>query len=762
MSLIKSRKHASSGLATASLLTGLALALPTVAQANDDANTDATTLPQLQVKGVNGYGAERLSSPKFTRSLLDTTQTINVFSSELFNQQGATTLTEVLRNSPGVGTFYAGENGNTTTGDSIYMRGFDASSSIFVDGVRDLGSISRDVFNIEQVEVTKGPSGPDNGRTSPTGAINMVSKQPQLRNHSSAGVSVGSDDQKRVTADWNQTLGAQTGSAFRLNAMWQDSDVPGRDVVNNKRWGIAPSLAFGLDGATRFYINLLHVDQDNVPDGAVPTIGLPGYTSPDPAYPQIGEAPRVDSSNFYGTLSDYDDVTADMATLRLEHDFNERLRLHNITRWGKTRQDYMLTAYRLNAPTIPDPDDIDSWTFARSLPTFKNQQNTIITNQFNITALFDTGRVEHSLSSGVELTREKLETTGMAALDGSTWPDVNLYHPDPDVSGLVWGPTGAHSEGQTDTASIYAFDTMKFNEFFELNAGLRLERYETEYRSTVACGGRGAPTCGTLPAGTIVPGVDADDSDTLFNWKVGALFKPSRDVSVYANYAISLQPPGGSSLELSSSANNANNPNFDPQEARTAEIGSKWNLLGEKLLLSTAIYRTELTNEIVQDPIDALYYQTGRKRVQGIEISAVGRLTDNWSLSTGYTTMDARVVEGSTITADGTNQLTYTPDKAFTAWTTYAFPSGLTVGGGARYSGPMKRGSDGAIGTPAYTEDYWVLDAVVSYAFSSNFDLRLNAYNLLDEDYVASINKSGYRYNPGAPRSLLLTADFRF
>src|SRR3546814_13342222 len=115
-------------------------------------------------------------SPKFTQPLVDTTQTIQVIGSDLFNEQGATTLTEALRNSPGVGTFYVGENGNTTTGDAVYMRGFDTSGSIFVDGIRDLGSISRDVFNIEQIEVAKGPAGPDNGRTAPSGAINLATK----------------------------------------------------------------------------------------------------------------------------------------------------------------------------------------------------------------------------------------------------------------------------------------------------------------------------------------------------------------------------------------------------------------------------------------------------------------------------------------------------------------------------------------------------------------------------------------------------------
>src|SRR5690606_9435621 len=183
------------------------------------------------------------ASPKFPQPLVDTTRTLSVIGSDLFNEQGATSLAEALRNSPGVSTFYVGENGNTTTGDAIYMRGFDSSASIFVDGVRDLGAVTRDVFNIEQVEVAKGPAGSDFGRTSPTGAINLATKRASLDAHNLASVSLGSEGHKRVTADLNRRLNG--ASAFRLNLMAQDTDAAGRDVVEHKRWGIAPSLAFG-------------------------------------------------------------------------------------------------------------------------------------------------------------------------------------------------------------------------------------------------------------------------------------------------------------------------------------------------------------------------------------------------------------------------------------------------------------------------------------------------------------------------------------
>ncbi len=772
MGTIKRRKHArpyaehGASLTTATLLTGLALGSASVASAQTAAPSPSDGVEQIDVYGQRAHRySGNLSSRKFTEPLVDTTQTINVIGKDLFNEQGATSLTEALRNSPGVGTFFVGENGSTNTGDAIYMRGFDSSSSIFVDGVRDLGSVSRDVFNIEQVEVAKGPAGADNGRSAPTGAVNMVTKQPRRQNSSTVSVSFGgSDGQRRATADFDQGFGAD--AAMRVNLLTQDNGVPGRDEVSQKRWGIAPAIAFGLGSATRYYVDLLHVDQDNLPDGGVPTIGLPGYATPDPARPQIGAAPRVDSSNFYGTTSDFDDVTIDMATFRVEHDFDSGLAMQNTLRWGRNDQAYLLTSFMASQDparfSTPNLDDPSTWQIARALPTFKDQTDHIVTNQTNLTAHFGGTVVKHDLSTGLELTREQLESRGAAVQNGTAWPLADLYDPAPDAVGLQWGRNGADSVGRTDTAAVYAFDTAKLGERWQLNGGVRFDHYRTNFDSLVACGSRGGPACGALLAGTIVPGVDATVASTLFNWKVGALFKPTASSSLYANYAISQQPPGGSNLQLSSAANNANNPLFDPQKAETAELGTKWSLFHDGLLLTAALYDTDVSNEIVQDPVDQQYYPSGEKRVRGIELSAVGRLTDTWAISAGLTTMHTAVENGPSVTQDGSRYLTYTPDKAFTLWSTYAFPFGLTVGGGVRYAGEMHRGTDGAPGTPAFTQAYTVWDAVVGYTLGKRVDVRLNANNLLDEDYVAAINKSGYRYTPGMPRSWLLTANVRF
>ncbi|MDR2298102.1 MAG: catecholate siderophore receptor Fiu [Comamonas sp.] len=760
---IQSRKHSAARLpSSAGLVACAALAtLSLSAQAQTE-----TTLKEVKVEEAaeSAYTPGQLSSPKFTQPLANTTQTVNVIKEQLLQEQGATTLTEALRNVPGAGTFYAGENGNTSTGDAVYMRGFDSSSSIYVDGVRDIGSISRDMFNIDQVEVTKGPAGTDYGRSAPTGAINLVSKQANLNNSFGGSLGLGSASYKRASIDLNRVINAETGTAVRLNAMAQDANVAGRNGIENDRWGIAPSFAFGLNSPTRVFVNLLHIKQSNVPDGGVLTMGLPGYTSPDPAKRgYLSGAARVNSKNFYGTASDHDDVTATMATLKVEHDFSSTTKLRNTTRWGETKQDYLLTAFMAgtNQLVTPSASDPSTWTMSRNINT-KDQVNRILTNQTNLTTSLATGSVQHDLSLGLELTREEQTNYGLATK--GMVPAVNVYHPDSSVYLPDYQRNGADSKGKTDTVALYAFDTLKLNDQWQANLGLRLDRYKTSYNAMAACTATSTTQpCGSNPVGTVVRTTSdgLSKSGTLLSWKAGLLYKPAPNGSVYLNYALSQQPPGGSNFALSAAVNNAANPNMDPQKAKTLELGSKWELMDKNLMLSGALFRTEVTNEIVTNS-DGTVGQTGKKIVQGLELGVIGQINKAWGVSAGYTVQNTKVDTGALVAADASNGLTYTPKNAFSVWSTYQLPFGLTVGGGARYAGGLKRGTDGAVGTPNHTDSYWVFDAMASYRVNKNLDIQLNVFNLFDKDYVAAINKSGYRYFPGIARSARLTANFRF
>ncbi|CAN7300616.1 MULTISPECIES: catecholate siderophore receptor Fiu [unclassified Variovorax] len=762
MAYIKSRKHAvgrapSPQLTGAAAATLIAISMPVAAQ-----TSTANTLREVKIEATaDGYKPETSSSPKFTQPLVDTPQTITVIKKEVLQDQGATTLTEALRNTPGI-TFQMGENGNTSTGDAVFMRGFDTSGSIFVDGIRDVGTVSRDMFNIEQVEVVKGPAGADIGRGSPTGYINLVSKVPTAENFFAGSVSLGSASQKRATVDLNRALNETGSVAFRLNAMVQDGGVPGRDLVENNRSGIAPSLAIGLGTPTRIYLSYLHMDQKNRPDGGIPVVGLEGYYLADLA--RIGgNGPRVDTNNYYGFLSDHDDVKADMFTARIEHDIAPGVTIRNISRWGRTKQDLVLTGVFSNGLLVPNVFNPLGWS-VRTTPQGKLQDNEIFANQTNITADLTLGGLKHSISAGVELGREEQDNTAVAAqinaLNGvrsgtSFLAYNNLYAPNVNRAFVPVLPTGASTAGKTTTAALYAFDTIKLNEQWLINGGLRYEHYKSDFSGLDAPAANGTQLATRL-----------GKSDNLLTGKVGVVFKPTPNGSIYAAYATSAKPPG-SDFALSGTATNINNPNLDPQKAKTAEVGTKWDLLDKRLAVTGALFRTTNENEQVQIDTFGNTEQYGKTRVQGVELSAIGQITPAWQVIAGIASIDTEILEGSrTSTTQNGAQIRFSPKLTATLWTTYKFPMGLIVGAGARYVDTQARATSNAALTPTTffptIPSYTVFDAMIGYEINKNVAIQLNLYNLTDKFYLARVNNAGNRLTVGTPRSATLTANFKF
>ena len=389
---------------------------------NAQAATDAPV--KLDAVTVADTQGKLLASPKFTEPLRDTPQTIVVVPKLVIEQQGATSLSDVLRNTPGI-TFAAGEGGNVASGDSFFMRGFDASGNIFIDGVRDTGAYSRDVFNLEQVEIAKGPAGADNGRGGTSGYINLASKTPHLETIRSGTLLVGTAGQRRATLDLSEPLAITglKGAGVRVAAMWQQGGVSGRDEIENKSWGVAPSLALGPGTPTRVTVAASFQRIDNLPDSGLPIVALPTGT----LYPAGLAAPTraVSQENFYGLASDFDRTSVESLTARVEHDFNRELRASNQTRLARNDRDALNTYIQSAAVTAstfaaattpPNPatgappasyvsyDPVAATITPRRIRT--QQENEILSNQTNLTALFTTGLIAHSASGGLEFSRE--------------------------------------------------------------------------------------------------------------------------------------------------------------------------------------------------------------------------------------------------------------------------------------------------------------------------------------------------------------------
>lgn len=663
-----------------------------------------------------------VTSPKYTEPLRDVPQTINVISSDVIEQQAATTLRDVLRNVAGI-TFQAGEGG-VPAGDQLTIRGFSARTDIFIDGVRDFGGYSRDSFNLEQVEVTKGPSSITAGRGSTGGSINLVSKSPRLTASHDGTLSLGNADYKRTTIDLNQPLeGLGPGTAIRLNAMWNDQGFPGRDVVESQRWGVAPSIAFGLNTPTRVTVSYLHLAQDNLPEYGLPWV--PANTNPELEAYSNGQPP-IDSTNFYGLeRRDYEDTVSGFGTALVEHDFSTALSLRTVTRYGKTTRDSVITAPRFASVNT-------STAINRQLQS-RDMTDDILANQTNLTGRFRTGTLEHAVVAGLEVARETSENF---LRTGPTAPQADLYHPNPQDP--YPGPitrTGAVNEGSARSAALYAFDTLNLTEQWELSGGLRWDRFDVDYASTAA-------------TGQVTP---FERTDTMTSFRGGIVYKPRPNGSIYFGAGTSFNP-SAEGLSLSAAT-----VNLDPEKTRSYELGTKWDVVNQRLSLTTALFRTEKTNARTPgvNPGDPPTVLLGEQTVDGIELGVSGRIGARWTALGGYTYMRSNI-EASNTPTELDNALALTPEHTLNFWTTYEFPWRLTLGGGAQYMDSVFRNATNTATVPSY----WLINSLVSYDVNTHLSLRFNANNLADDKYVDRIG--GGHYIPGAGRSLILSTNVRF
>jgi catecholate siderophore receptor len=662
-----------------------------------------------------------LSSPKQPGLLREVPQTITVIPSALIQEQNATSLRDVLRNVPGI-TMQAGEGG-VPAGDNLSIRGFSARTDFFIDGVRDFGGYSRDPYNVEQVEVSKGPASAFTGRGSTGGSINLVTKSPQPAALRAGTLGGGNEEYVRGTVDLNQPLGDRT--ALRLNAMWTDAGTPGRGPVENSRWGLSPSLAFGLGGPARVLLNYSHLDQDNLPDYGIPWVGV--NTGPLAEY--SGMAPPVDQGNFYGLLArDYEDTRTDVSTAQVEYDVDRSLTLRNHLRYGRTRRDSVITAPRfanINSPT--------AYTQINRQLQSRDMTDTILSNQTSASGRFQTGSLAHSLIAGVELAKEESENF---LRTGPTAPVADLFNP--DFNQPYPGPitrTGAVNDGEARSVAGYVFDTIGVGTKFDLLAGLRYDDFEVDYTTRDA-------------AGVVTPFSRQDD---LWSWRAAGVYKPTPRGSVYAGAASSFNPSAeGLSLSAATVA-------LAPEETRTYELGTKWDVARGQLSLAAALFRTEKTNARTPglNPGDPPTVLAGRHQVDGIELSAVGNLGRRLNVVAGYAHMDSEI-EASNTAGETGNALTQVPENTFNLWVTFTTASRLTLGGGVQYMDSVFRNTLNTLQAPSY----WLVNATAAYALNSHLTLRLNGTNLADEDYVDRVG--GGHYIPGPGRQVVLTGDVRF
>jgi catecholate siderophore receptor len=739
----------------------------------------------------------RQETPKATRPILDTPQTITVVTSKVIEQQNLLTLRDVLSTIPGI-TFGAGEGGGGY-GDSINLRGYSANNDITTDGVRDSAQYTRtDPFNLEQIEVTNGANSVYAGSGSVGGSINLVTKRPTARSQTTVTAGIGTDNYYRGTIDANQRVSEFI--AVRLNAMAHKNDVPGRDVEDYKRWGVAPSVTFGVETPTRLTVQYLHQEDTNTPQ-----FGVPYYKSVNGATGATvnsGPVAGADRSDYFGYRNiDTQKVNIDQLTATFDHDFTDSVSVRNLSRWQDVTQlsltsapqgTYCVAATNRTptgasctttatdtAPSVTTPAGFYRPSGPRG--TTRDSRNQTLFNQTDLRGVFNTGFIEHTAVLGFAATWEKFDLTSGSSTrnaDGTApaLPLISIANPNEIVAGpagfsygsnVYTGPVNfirtAHQTGETTNYAVYLFDTLKFSDHFELNAGVRYERNRGSFRSDAIAG----TAVGAIPLGTVTPGTTFTNKDNLFSYRIGGVFKPVSAVSLYVAYGNS-KTPSKSSVNGSCTVLTCN---VKPESAKNYEIGAKAEI-AEGVLLTISAFRNERDQYKVAslDPTVPDQQLDGKSRVDGITVGAAGNVTKRWSVNANYSYLKSKVLtnvagNGTAFDAQKGNPLTNTPKHSGSLFTTYAFPFGLSVGYGMTYQGDfLLNNANAAPGAAPValvrSDDYLIHNAFLSYNITRGFSAQLNVKNFTDKLYYTRIRNSGWA-TPGDARAAILTLSYK-
>lgn len=698
------------------------------------------------------------SSPKFTAPLVDTPLSVTVLPASVMQETAAVSLQDALRNVPGI-TFAAGEGG-TPTGDLPSIRGFNSAGSIYVDGMRDIGVQTRDIFDLEQVEIIKGPDSSISGRASGGGAINLVTKTAQPSDFIEASGMYGSAGEYRATLDGNFKF--TDGIAARLNFMDMGGGVPGRNsAVRTDKIGVAPTITFGLQSATRLTLGYYHFEDRGTPDYGVPVDYL---ITGQP----LTQTQGIDRENFYGLKDrDFRRNPVDSGEARIEHDLWRTFTLRSQVRYTVSENDYVLT---LPYQATDADFNIEPGLVYR-LPIGNNDRTRSLISQTDLSGHFDTGPIHHDVDFGFEYSDEKERLLGGGAWEGynvvssaglqgfsggdcsdpallASYDCTSLAAPNPrdPWQGTITPNTSEIATFRTRDYAPYAFDTITLTPQWKINAGLRWDRYDTKASD---------------PANPTDWG--GSDQQSFLSYQVGVMFKPARNGTIYVM-------TGSASIPEDQAASSAGQDqaypsvpgsyqgtlDLKPEITRTVEFGTKWSLFADRLLVSGDVFEERHSNAPVYISPDATTaVQVGETKVKGVELSANGSITENWNLTAGYSHLDAIVVQGGAFTEVG-HHVPNTPPNTFSLWSTYRVIAPVTVGAGAYYRDKQI----GYAGPPdEYIDGYWRFDAMGKWQIDPHFDLQLNVQNIADKRYYSKIF---YWYAVPAPgRTWMLTADVK-
>lgn len=672
----------------------------------------------------DAYTADSASMTKFTESLTDTPQTIAVITEQLLEDRAAMSLTDALRNVPGI-TLGAGEF--SWQGNSPNIRGFSSRNDMFLDGMRDFGSYDRDPFNLQSIEVMQGPSSMVFGRGSTGGVINQASKAPLDDPLRALHVNIGNADTRRVTIDVNEPF--SNAVSGRLNLLKHEGGVQERNGAHADRIGIAPSLSIELGSATDLTLSYMKQKSENTPDYGLPWLA--------------GKPADVERSNFYGFESDFINTDADISTLKLDHALSGTTRVQALLRYADYERETRITeALLVGAVTAATP--LEEARVNRNV--FRGESTErMLQGQVNLVSTFMTGNLEHSLVTGLEVGKESSAPGFGFGLGVPTTPLLNPVNEPFSSTGIAWRLI---SDADADSLAGFVLDTVKLDEHWQIMGGIRWDRFEIDYR------GQRFNDDGT-PRGS----ERIQRTDIKASYRAALVYKPVEAGTVYLGWGTSFNPSSEGLSFINSGRNlTIGDAYLGPENNRSVELGTKWELLQSSLYLDAALFHILKSNARVPDPTTPGFnILAGEQTVTGFSLNATGRVNQYLSMNGGYTWLDSEQASTTQLTVPSGSPLVNVPEHTWSIWMTYDPIDKLQVAGGARYiDGRLAANAQPVKSVPGY----WALDAMVKYEVTQNFSLKLNLTNLTDEYYFDQLHPFHVIPGPGFASVFAINLDY--
>lgn len=693
---------------------GFAAVKRSVKVANGETETHEIVLPVAESRAVVtitgtetfGYRADAASSATRTlTSLRDVPQSIAVVSKQQIEDQSLKSIADVVNYVPGV-TSHQGENNR----DQVVIRGVSTSADFFLNGLRDDVQYHRDLYNLERVEVLKGPNAMIFGRGGGGGVVNRVVKDAGFAKIRELGLELGSFRDRRLTGDFEQPLSQRL--AMRVTGVYENADSF-RQFVNLQRYGLNPTLSFTPNARTRMAISYEHFH-----DGRRADRGIPSFK---------GQPAEVPIGTYFGNPDDsHVRATVNRLSGSVQHQ-SGRLTITNRTMLGdydRAYQNYV-------------PGAVNAAKTLVALTAYNNStERRNLFNQTDFNYALATGKIKHTLLFGTEVGRQATGNFRNTGFFNNSTTSIQVLYDNPLTSIPVvfrQNATDADNHVQANLAATFVQDQIDLSRRVQLLAGLRFDYFDLQFHNNRT-------------------GEDLRRIDRLASPRLGVVVKPLMPLSVYASYGVSYLPSSGDQFSSLTSITQQ----VKPEQFTNYEVGVKWDVQ-RNLTFSAAAYRQDRTNTRATDPNDPTrILQTGSQRTNGLEAGISGNVTRSWSTAGGYAYQDAFISSATTAARTGA-QVALVPHHTFSIWNKYQVVNKLAFGVGVIHRADMFTAIDNTVTLPAYTR----IDAAVFVPFSERWRLQGNVENLLNRKYFLNADGNN-NISPGAPRAIRLALVTRF